>query len=86
VAGNGAARHHRSLARLAGPSQSKESDEQLPLGGDVEHVIDPTPLKAPLILHLGEEDEFISNEAQAKIRAVLSPDRLTWAIFDHHLR
>jgi hypothetical protein len=71
VAGNGAAKHHRSLALLAGASQSKESDEQLPLGGDVEHGIDPTPLKAT---------SSFQNEAQAKIRAVLAPDRLTWAI------
>jgi carboxymethylenebutenolidase len=42
-------------------------------GGDTEkylHEVDG--LKAPLLMHLGEDDEFISNDAQAQIKAALA--------------
>jgi len=42
-------------------------------GGDTEKYLDEVGgLKAPLLMHLGEEDEFISKPAQEEIKAALS--------------
>src|SRR5580700_2018669 len=42
-------------------------------GGDTEkYLAEVDGLQAPLLMHLGEEDEFISKQAQAEIRAALS--------------
>jgi carboxymethylenebutenolidase len=42
-------------------------------GGDTEKYLDEADhLDAPLLMHLGEEDEFISKPAQAQIKAVLA--------------
>jgi carboxymethylenebutenolidase len=36
------------------------------------YVARPASLPAPLLMHLGEEDEFISKAAQAEIKAALA--------------
>jgi carboxymethylenebutenolidase len=42
-------------------------------GGDTEKYLDEVDgLGAPLLMHLGEEDEFISKPAQAEIKAALA--------------
>jgi carboxymethylenebutenolidase len=42
-------------------------------GGDTEKYLDEVDgLKAPLLMHLAEEDEFISKPAQAQIKAALA--------------
>ena len=42
-------------------------------GGDTEKYLgEVSNLRAPLLMHLGEEDEFISKTAQAKIKAALA--------------
>ena len=42
-------------------------------GGDTEKYLDEVDgLDAPLLMHLGEEDEFISKSAQAEIKAALA--------------
>ncbi|NNG25298.1 dienelactone hydrolase family protein [Telluria aromaticivorans] len=41
-------------------------------GGTDQHVGEAANIKAPLLYHLAEEDEFISKDAQAKIRAALA--------------
>jgi len=42
-------------------------------GGDTEKYLDEVgSLRAPLLMHLGEEDEFISKTAQAQIKAALA--------------
>jgi carboxymethylenebutenolidase len=42
-------------------------------GGDTEKYLgEVSSLRAPLLMHLGEEDEFISKAAQAQIRAALA--------------
>ena len=42
-------------------------------GGDTEkHLGEVSSLRAPLLMHLGEEDEFISKTAQAQIKAALA--------------
>ena len=42
-------------------------------GGDTEKYLDEVDaLHAPLLMHLGEEDEFISRPAQAQIKAALA--------------
>jgi carboxymethylenebutenolidase len=42
-------------------------------GGDTEKYLNELDgLQAPLLMHLGEEDEFISKEAQAQIKAALA--------------
>jgi carboxymethylenebutenolidase len=42
-------------------------------GGDTEKYLDEVEaLHAPLLMHLGEEDEFISKAAQAEIKAALA--------------
>ncbi len=42
-------------------------------GGDTEKYLNEVDgLQAPLLMHLGEEDEFISKAAQAKIKAALA--------------
>ncbi len=42
-------------------------------GGDTEKYLDEVGrLDSPLLMHLGEEDEFISKAAQAEIKAVLA--------------
>jgi carboxymethylenebutenolidase len=42
-------------------------------GADTEKYLDEVDgLNAPLLMHLGEEDEFISKPAQAEIKAVLA--------------
>jgi carboxymethylenebutenolidase len=42
-------------------------------GGDTENYLDEVGgLNAPLLMHLGDEDEFISKPAQAKIKAALA--------------
>jgi hypothetical protein len=42
-------------------------------GGDTEKYLDEADkITAPMLMHLAEEDEFISKEAQAKIKATLS--------------
>jgi carboxymethylenebutenolidase len=42
-------------------------------GGDTDKYLgEVDKLKAPLLMHLGEEDEFISKPAQAKIKAALA--------------
>jgi len=42
-------------------------------GGETEKYLGEVGgLRAPLLMHLGEEDEFISKEAQAQIKAALS--------------
>src|ERR1700761_5549468 len=42
-------------------------------GGDTEKYLDEvSSLRAPLLMHLGEEDEFISKPAQAQIKAALA--------------
>src|ERR1700742_3816844 len=42
-------------------------------GGDTEKYLgEADNLHAPLLMHLGEEDEFISREAQAQIKAALA--------------
>jgi carboxymethylenebutenolidase len=42
-------------------------------GGDTEkYLTEVDGLQAPLLMHLGEEDEFISKQAQAEIKAALA--------------
>jgi len=42
-------------------------------GGDTEKYLDEAPrVDAPLLMHLGEEDEFISKDAQAQIKAAFA--------------
>jgi carboxymethylenebutenolidase len=42
-------------------------------GGDTEKYLDEAPaIVAPMIMHLGDEDEFISKAAQAQIKAALA--------------
>ena len=42
-------------------------------GGDTEKYLDEVDgLHSPLLMHLGEEDEFISKPAQAEIKAALT--------------
>ncbi|THD60571.1 dienelactone hydrolase family protein [Phenylobacterium sp.] len=42
-------------------------------GGDTEKYLDEAPaIKAPMLMHLAEEDEFISKPAQAAIKAALA--------------
>jgi carboxymethylenebutenolidase len=42
-------------------------------GGDTEkYLAEVDGLQAPLLMHLGEEDEFISKQAQAEIKAALA--------------
>jgi carboxymethylenebutenolidase len=42
-------------------------------GGDTEKYLDEVGrIDAPLLMHLGEEDEFISKDAQAQIKAALA--------------
>lgn len=41
-------------------------------GGTDQHVDEAANISAPLLYHLAEEDEFISKDAQAKIRAALA--------------
>jgi carboxymethylenebutenolidase len=42
-------------------------------GGDTERYIDEAQgIRAPLLMHLAEKDEFISKDAQARIRAALT--------------
>jgi carboxymethylenebutenolidase len=42
-------------------------------GGDTEKYLDEVDgLDAPLLMHLGEDDEFISKAAQAEIKAALA--------------
>jgi carboxymethylenebutenolidase len=42
-------------------------------GGDTEKYLDETArIDAPLLVHLGEEDEFISKDARAQIKAALA--------------
>src|SRR6476620_5456773 len=42
-------------------------------GGETEKYLDEaTKITAPMLMHLAEEDEFISKEAQTKIKAALS--------------
>ncbi len=42
-------------------------------GGDTEKYLDEAGrIDAPLLMHLGEEDEFISKDAQAQIKAALA--------------
>lgn len=42
-------------------------------GGDTERYLDEAPaIAAPLLMHLAEEDEFISKEAQASIKEALA--------------
>jgi carboxymethylenebutenolidase len=42
-------------------------------GGDTEkYLTEVDGLQAPLLMHLGEEDEFISKQAQAEIKATLA--------------
>jgi carboxymethylenebutenolidase len=45
-------------------------------GGTDQYVAEGKNLKSPLMLHLAEEDEFISKEAQAKIKSGLAQNRL----------
>jgi carboxymethylenebutenolidase len=43
-------------------------------GGDTEKYLgEVNGLNGPLLMHLGEEDEFISKAAQAQIKAALAP-------------
>jgi carboxymethylenebutenolidase len=43
-------------------------------GGDTErYVAEAHAITAPLLMHLAEEDEFISKDAQARIKAALAP-------------
>src|SRR5271155_2668695 len=43
-------------------------------GGDTEkYLAEVDGLQAPLLMHLAEEDEFISKQAQAEIKAALAP-------------
>jgi carboxymethylenebutenolidase len=45
-------------------------------GGDTEKYLDETDrIDAPLLMHLGEEDEFISKAAQAQIKGALAKRR-----------
>jgi carboxymethylenebutenolidase len=45
-------------------------------GGDTEKYLTEAPgIKAPLLMHLADEDEFISKEAQAQIKAALKTVR-----------
>ena len=51
-------------------------------GGDTEKYLDETHrIDAPLLMHLGEEDEFISKPAQAEIKAALAnkPDATVYS-------
>jgi len=42
-------------------------------GGDTEKYLDEASgFRAPMLMHLGEEDEFISKAAQAQIKAALA--------------
>jgi carboxymethylenebutenolidase len=41
-------------------------------GNTDQHLSDASTLSAPLLMHLGEEDEFISKETQRKIKAALA--------------
>jgi carboxymethylenebutenolidase len=54
-------------------------------GADTEKYLDEVAaLRAPLLMHLGEEDEFISKSAQAKIKAALAgkPDATVYSYPD----
>jgi carboxymethylenebutenolidase len=51
-------------------------------GGDTEKYLgEADGLKAPLLMHLAEEDEFISKAAQAEIKAALAkrPDATVYS-------
>ena len=41
-------------------------------GGTDQHLIEVAAIRAPLLYHLAEEDEFIGKDAQAKIRAAFA--------------
>lgn len=41
-------------------------------GGTEKYLAEAPAIEAPLMMHLGEEDEFISKDAQAKIKAAFS--------------
>ena len=41
-------------------------------GGTENYVAEVADIKTPLIIHLGEEDEFISHDAQARIKAAVA--------------
>jgi carboxymethylenebutenolidase len=41
-------------------------------GGTENYLAEANAITAPMVMHLGEEDEFISKEAQAKIKAALT--------------
>jgi carboxymethylenebutenolidase len=43
-------------------------------GGTDQHVQEGANITAPLLMHLGEEDEYISKQAQATIRDALAPN------------
>jgi carboxymethylenebutenolidase len=46
-------------------------------GGATEnHLSEANAIKAPMLLHIGEEDEFISKEAQAEISAAVANNNL----------
>jgi carboxymethylenebutenolidase len=46
-------------------------------GGDTEkHLDEAGGITAPMLMHLAEEDEFISKEAQAKIKAALADSQM----------
>jgi len=52
-------------------------------GGDTEKYLDEAGgITAPMLMHLAEEDEFISKEAQAKIKAALA-DRPNVEIYSY---
>jgi carboxymethylenebutenolidase len=52
-------------------------------GGDTEKYLDEVDkLSAPLLMHLGEEDEFISKPAQAAIKKALA-DKLNATIYSY---
>jgi carboxymethylenebutenolidase len=52
-------------------------------GGDTEKYLDEVGgITAPMLMHLAEEDEFISKEAQAKIKAALA-DRPNVEIYSY---
>jgi len=51
-------------------------------GGSTEKHLDEAPkIKNPLLIHLGEEDEYITKDAQAAIIAALTGNRLAQVYF-----
>jgi carboxymethylenebutenolidase len=64
------------LAFLTAARQNVDAAVEYYGGGTDQYVGEGKNLKSPLMVHLAEEDEFISKEAQAKIKSALAHNPL----------